>query len=42
MAARSFPPRKKQKFKFFPKEIEIYSEQMKTANDSELFLLKNV
>ena len=39
MAAEAFPPRKK-KFRYFPREIEIYSEQMKTANDSELFLQK--
>ena len=35
----SLGPRK-QKFRFFPKEIEIYCEQMKTNNDSERVLEK--
>ena len=31
---------KKTKFRFYPKEIEIYSEQMKINNDSERVLEK--
>ena len=40
MASNSLGTKRKQKFRFFPKEIEIYAEQMKTTNDSELFLEK--
>ena len=40
MATSNSVRKKKTKFRFFPREIEIYCEQMKTNNDSEQVLEK--